>query len=106
MIAALAFLQQQCQANYGRDHAQTARQSQGENMSEIQSLMSRIDDLNRAVSFWNTLYFALVAGTVVLAGLVFFTQLVGMKRSAELSAAQVRLIALKDEQLARDLRAC
>jgi hypothetical protein len=73
-------------------------------MPEIQGLTERISDLNRSLSHWNNWYVGFVFGTVVLAVAVFVTQVVSMRKSKELAAAQAELIRLKDGQLQIDLR--
>ena len=53
---------------------------------------------------WTNWYVIFVFGTVVLAVSLFITQFFSMRKSKALSTAQTRLIRLKDEQLARDLK--
>jgi hypothetical protein len=73
-------------------------------VSDIQSLTVKIQELQRSFDFWNTGYVWLVAFTVLLAAVVFFTQFMSIKRGKELSEAQAVLLKLKDEQLITDLK--
>ena len=78
--------------------------SERENVSEIQSLTVRANELQGAFDFWNTGYVWLVGLTVFLALVVFFTQFMSIKKGKELVKAQSELLQAKDEQLARDLQ--
>jgi hypothetical protein len=78
--------------------------SERENVSEIQSLTVRANELQGAFDFWNTGYVWLVGFTVFLALVVFFTQFMSIKKGKELVKAQSELLQAKDEQLARDLQ--
>jgi len=71
--------------------------SKGVNVSEIDSLTSRIQRLDSAVDFWNGWYIAFVAMTVIFGACLFFVQFMSIKRSTERASAQTRLDQLKDE---------
>ncbi len=73
-------------------------------MSEIQSLATRVQELQKSFDFWNTGYVWLVAFTVILAFIVFFSQFMSVKRGRELSQAQDALFTVKDTQLNNDLK--
>jgi hypothetical protein len=73
-------------------------------MMEIQSLTSRIHDLQRAFDFWTTGYVWLVAITVFLAIALFLTQFMSVRRGKELTQAQTELAAVRDRQLTMDLK--
>lgn len=78
--------------------------SEGENLSEIQSLTDRAESLSQAVDWWNTamiwaLVFAAIAAIVVVA-----TTRRAITSAKQLSSAQEELIRAKDRQLAIDLR--
>lgn len=77
--------------------------SEGENVSEIQLLASQAQDLQTSFDFWNDWYVRFVALTVFLAGVVFFTQFMSVKKGKALSQAQSELIKTKDKQLSIDL---
>jgi hypothetical protein len=74
----------------------------GENVSVIQLLAARAQDLGRSVDNWNTAYIVLVAFTVVLAAGVFIAQFVVIKKSKLLTSTQADLMAEKDRQSAAD----
>jgi hypothetical protein len=74
----------------------------GENVSAIQSLAARAQDLGRSVGHWNNVYMILVAFTVVLAAGVFVTQFIVIKKGKLLAETQDELIAEKDRQSAAD----
>lgn len=78
--------------------------SAGGNVSEIQSLTARVQDLQRSFDFWNTWYVWLVAVTVFLAFVVFFTQFMSIRRGKQLTQAQSALAATKEQQLASELK--
>jgi len=73
-------------------------------VSEIQSLIVKIQELQRSFDFWNIGYVGIVALTVILASAMFFTQFMSIRRGKELSQAQATLLELKDEQLSIDLQ--
>jgi hypothetical protein len=77
--------------------------SKGVNVSEIQSLTSRVQDLTRSVNFWNKWYIAAVAVTVIATFLVFWVQFMSMRRSSEREPLQEQLAKLKDNQSALDI---
>lgn len=72
-------------------------------MSEIQSLASRIQDLTRSVNFWNNMYIASVAVTVIAAVWLFWVQFMRMRRSSVRESLQEQLTKLKDNQSALDI---
>lgn len=74
----------------------------GENVSVIQALTTRAQDLGRSIDNWNTAYIVLVALTVVLAAGVFIAQFVTIRKSKLLASAQADLMAEKDRQSAAD----
>jgi hypothetical protein len=76
----------------------------GDNVSEIQSLASRIQDLCRSVNELNSSYVGLVFLTFLLAAAVFLVQFLVIRKSKELAEAQSLLLAAKDAQLAVDLK--
>src|SRR4030067_2116713 len=78
--------------------------SAGDNVSEIQSLTERVQDLQRSFDSWNTGYVWLVAFTVFLAFVVFFTQFMSIRRGKQLTQVQLALAAAKDRQLASELK--
>jgi hypothetical protein len=78
--------------------------SESEDVSEIQSLTSRANELQTSFDFWNTGYVWLVGFTVFFAIVIFFTQFMSIRKSKELVMAQSELLRAKDEQLARDLQ--
>lgn len=85
-------------------HPASTTNSKGENVPEIESLISRVHDLQRSFGSWTTGNVWLVAITVVLAGAVFFTQFMSVRRAKELTQAQSELAVAKDRQLAIDLK--
>jgi hypothetical protein len=71
-------------------------------MSDIQSLISRIQELQRSFNSWNNAYLT-VAGIAITLGLIaFFLQYVASKKSISLVAAQSALSEAKDKQAAID----
>jgi hypothetical protein len=72
-------------------------------VSEIQSLASRIQDLTRSVNFWNNMYIASVAVTVIAAVWLFWVQFMRMRRSSVRESLQEQLTKLKDNQSALDI---
>jgi len=74
----------------------------GVNVPEIQSLTSRIQDLDGKVGFWNTWYIRLVFVTVIAGVLLFFTQFMAMRRSDERDVLSKRLTKLKDDEYSSD----
>ncbi len=73
-------------------------------MSDIQSLTAKAEALQKSFDFWNNGYVILVAITVILAAIVFFTQFMSIKRGKELAKVQSDLLTAKDKQLALDLK--
>jgi hypothetical protein len=76
----------------------------GDNVSEIQSLASRAQELERSLNDLNSWYVGLVFLTVLLAAAVFLVQFLVIRKSRELAQTQSLLLASKDAQLAEDLR--
>jgi hypothetical protein len=75
-----------------------------ENMSDIQSLTTQAQELERSLGFWNSAYVWLVAGTVILAAFVFIAQFISHRKTLRLTDIQSRLVAAKDAQLKTDLK--
>ena len=73
-------------------------------MPEIQSLTTRVQELQKSFDFWNTGYVWFVALTVILAFMVFFTQFMSIRRGKELAQTQTKLLKAKDDQLFGDLK--
>jgi hypothetical protein len=72
-------------------------------MSEIQSLTSRVQDLDRSVNFWNAAIIWVLAFTAIAATGLVITQYIAVRCAQQLAGAQSDLIRAKDAQLARDL---
>ena len=66
---------------------------------DISSLSQRVEELERAVSFWNQLYILILVGTAIFAIGVVVTQYVTVERGKQLAAAQKELLNAKDKQL-------
>lgn len=77
----------------------------GKNVSEIQALTARAQELSSSIDAWNGAYVIFVALTVVLALVVFLTQFISMRKSKLLAGVQAALIAAKDSQSLLDSRA-
>jgi hypothetical protein len=78
--------------------------SEGENVSEIQSLTFRARDLSQSVDWWNNkmiwaLVFAAIAAVAVVA-----TTYMALKRAKQLTVVQDKLLEAKDGQLTVDLK--
>ncbi|MGD1090671.1 MAG: hypothetical protein ABSB35_01630 [Bryobacteraceae bacterium] len=71
-------------------------------MSEIQALASRVQDITDSIARWNNAYVVLVALTVVLAGLVFVSQFVVIRKGKALEVAQGNLASAKEAQAVTD----
>jgi hypothetical protein len=78
--------------------------SNGENVSEIQALVAKIQDLEASVATWNSWRLGFVAVTALVAAALFITSFAAARRSATLARAQSELIRLKDNQLATVLK--
>ena len=78
--------------------------SEGEKVSDIQSLTLRAQDLARSVDVWNTaMIWVLVLAAIAAIAVVLVTRIV-LTRSRQLADVQEQLIRVKDKQLALDLR--
>jgi hypothetical protein len=82
----------------------TASTPVGDNVSEIQSLTSRVHDLERAVNISNSWYVGFVFLAVIVAAAVFLTQFLAIRKARELDAARSQLMAAKDAAVAIDLK--
>lgn len=71
-------------------------------MSEIQSLASRVQDLERSWSNWNSAYLTFTGIVIVLALVAFLLQFVASRKSVLLIAAQSKYSQAKDQQAAVD----
>lgn len=78
--------------------------SEGENVSEIQSLTLRIRDLNQAADWWNTaMIWALVLAAISAVAVVVTTR-IALIRARQLGSAQSELSQAKDRELAHELK--
>jgi hypothetical protein len=78
--------------------------SDGENMSEIQSLTIRASDLGNSVDRWNSaMIWALVLGAIAAVAIVLTTRIVVVK-AKQLAHVQSELLRAKDKQLTLDLK--
>lgn len=82
-----------------------AAASEGETVSEIQSLILRAQDLTKSVDWWNTAMIWGLAIAAIAAVFVLISTRVVVAKSKELSNIQDRLSNAKDKQLALDLKA-
>jgi hypothetical protein len=71
---------------------------------EIQSLTTRIQELQKSFDFWNAGYVWLVAFTIILAAMLLFTQFMSIRRGKEIANTQTKLLKAKDEQLSGELK--
>jgi hypothetical protein len=78
--------------------------SDGENMSEIESLASRVRDLSQSVDWWNSAMIWGLALAALAALFVLIATRVVVTRAAQLSAAQDSLSSAKDRRLQSDLK--
>lgn len=74
----------------------------GENVSQIQSLAARAQDLTQSVSVWNNAYVILVALTALLAAGLFITQFVVIRKGRDLETVLGKLTAARDAKAASD----
>jgi hypothetical protein len=82
----------------------SASMSEGENVSEIQSLTSQVEQLSNAADFWNkAMLWALVVAAIAAVVIVVTTRL-AITRAKQLSIAQDNLNRAKDRLLASDLK--
>lgn len=78
--------------------------SEGENVSEIQTITNRVFSLNQATDWWNVaMVWALVLAALSAIAVVG-TTVMALKRSKQAGDAQSELIKAKDNQLAIDLK--
>jgi len=75
----------------------------GVNVSEIQSLTSRVQDLDGKVGFWSGWYITAGLITLVTAIILFIVQFMLIRRSNERDSSQKQLTKLKDDQHALDI---
>jgi len=73
-------------------------------MPEIQSLSGRIQELDRAVNFWNTAMIWSLVFTALAAIAVVVTTRIGLQRAKQLADVQAELTRAKESQLALDLK--
>jgi hypothetical protein len=73
----------------------------GENVSPIQSLADRAQDLGLSIDRWNNAYMAFVACAVVLAAFVFVSQFVVIRKARLLNSLQEQISKDKDLQIAK-----
>jgi hypothetical protein len=78
--------------------------SEGEKVSEIQSLALRARDLSQAVDRWNTAMIWALVLTALAAVLVVVTTRVALTKAKKLAGVQEELIRAKDAQLTSDLK--
>ena len=78
--------------------------SEGENVSEIQSLTTRISYLSQSSDFWNTWMLWTLVFAFVAAGAVAFITRMSIVCAKQLAEAQDELISAKGRQLSFDLR--
>src|SRR2546425_7214907 len=77
--------------------------SEVENVSEIQSLTTRAQDLSQSVEWWNeAIIWALVFAAIAAVAVVITTR-IAITRAKQLADAQDAVIKAKDRQLAIDL---
>jgi hypothetical protein len=75
-----------------------ATQSEGENVSELESLALRAAGLNQSVDWWNTaMVWALVAAAIVAIAVVVSTRL-ALVRTKQLSDVQDRISTIKESE--------
>jgi hypothetical protein len=72
-------------------------------MSQAQTLISQISDLDRSLSSWNYASLALLLFTGVVAIGLFITQFFTIRKGGELAAAQSELLRLRDDELKKNL---
>jgi hypothetical protein len=77
--------------------------SEGDDMSEIQSLVQRVQNLTQSVDWWNTAMIYTLALAAIAAIAVVLTTRKVVTEGSKLAEAQSELIRAKDEKLARDL---
>ncbi len=87
-----------------KTHPASTANSKGENVPEMESLISRVNDLQRSLDFWSTGNVWFVAATVMVAAALFFTQFMSVRRAKDLSRAQSELSEAKERQLVVDLK--
>lgn len=81
-----------------------ASMSEGEKVSDVQSLTLRAQDLTRSVDAWNTaMIWVLVLAAIAAIAVVVVTRIV-LTRAKQLADVQEELIRAKDKQLALDLK--
>lgn len=78
--------------------------SEGDKVSDIQSLTDQVRDLNQAVDCWNTATVVALIFAALAALAIVLTTRMGLKRAKQLAAAQGELLQAKDRQLVSDLK--
>jgi len=82
----------------------TATAPTGDNVSEIHILTSSVQGLEGSFNSWNAWYVGFVFATVVVAAAVFFTQFMAIRKGKQLAAEQSKLLKVKDDNLAVELK--
>jgi hypothetical protein len=72
--------------------------------TEIQSLTTEIERLNRSVDWWNSAIIVMMVVAALAATGLLITQYVAFKRASLLAQREARLGSIKDNQLAIDLK--
>jgi hypothetical protein len=78
--------------------------SEGENVSEIQTLTNRALALNQATDWWNSAMIVALVLAAISAVAVVWTTTMALKRARQAGDVQAELIQAKDSQLLIDLR--
>jgi hypothetical protein len=82
----------------------SAAHSEGENVSEIETLVERVRVLGQSVDWWNNKMVWSLGLVAIAAVFVVFTTVMALKRAGQKDDAQSELLGAKDRQLAVDLR--
>ncbi len=85
-------------------HVSEQSTPEGEKVSDIESLVFRVQQLNQSLDWWNTAMVYALVFTALAAIAVVLTTRIALTRAKQLADAQELLIHAKDEQLALDLR--
>ncbi|MGI8990051.1 MAG: hypothetical protein ACR2I2_10765, partial [Bryobacteraceae bacterium] len=72
--------------------------------SEVASLTSKADRLQKSTTFWNIWYLGLVGFAVVITAGTFLSQYLALKNSNELASTESLLSSAKDRALASELK--
>src|SRR6266446_4716428 len=81
-----------------------ATRSEGDKMSDIQALTSKVQQLGSSATLWNRLALWAVAATAIVAALYFVFSLIASRKNTALQVAQAELNRAKDSQLTGDLK--